>query len=109
MADKNNDKELKEVLHELALLEQFTGMGAEELKDKLNEIIQKYSLNPAAVLAMLARLTAGYIHIIQEHSAPEKHDEIEDKFHFMLESYLADMDLVKVSKTMEKIKRMDAN
>ncbi|MBR2113435.1 MAG: hypothetical protein IJ929_02045 [Prevotella sp.] len=109
MADKNNDKEIKELLHELALLEQFTGTGAEEMKDKLNEIIQKYSLNPVAVLTILARLAAGYIHIVQEHSAPEKHDEIEDKFHFMLESYLADLDLVKVSKTMEKIKRMDAN
>lgn len=109
MAKKKNDKELKETLHELALMEMASGIGTEELKVKLNEVIQKYRLQPAAVLAMLARLAAGYIHILQEHSAPEKHDEIENKFTFMLEDYLADMDLVDVGKTMEKINRMEAN
>ena len=39
----------------------------------------------------------------------KKDDEIEDKFHFMLDSYLADMDLAKIGKTMEKIKRMEVN
>lgn len=109
MAKKKDDKELKETLHELALMEMAAGIGAEEVKAKLNEVIQKYNLQPAAVLAMLARLAAGYIHILQEHAAPEKHDEIENKFTFMLEDYLADMDLVDVGKTMEKIKGMKAN
>ena len=46
--------------------EQLLSMAVDELRVKLNAIIARYQLHPSVVLSLLARFTAGYIHLTQK-------------------------------------------
>ena len=98
MKDEHIDKD--KILHN----EKQLNASTEELRVKLNALIDEHRLEPMDVLIVLSRISAGYIHLIEQakpiNMSP---DEIEERFHFMVESHLADLDLYEIGKEMKKI------
>lgn len=82
----------------------------EEMRIALNTAIRAHGLAPMDILILLSRLSAGYIHQIEKsHPVNVSVDEIEERFHFMVESHLADLDLHDIGVEMERIKKEGLN
>ena len=87
-----------------------TGPAAEDLRVALNGIVARYQLHPSVVLSLLARFTAGYIHLTQK-MYNQTHDDVvvEEDFHNMLVAHLTSLDMSDVENEIEKIKRNELN
>ena len=84
--------------------EQQLNAAVEDLRAKLNAVIAARQLKPMDVLILLSRVSAGYIHQLEKAKPTNMSvDEIEDRFHFMVESQLADLDLYEIGKEMNKM------
>lgn len=84
--------------------EQLLSMAVDELRVKLNAIIAARQLQPMDVLILLSRVSAGYIHQLEKAKPTNMSvDEIEERFHFMVESQLADLDLYEIGKEMKRM------
>ena len=84
--------------------EQQLNAAVEDLRTKLNAVIAARQLKPMDVLILLSRVSAGYIHQLEKAKPTNMSvDEIEDRFHFMVESQLADLDLYEIGKEMNKM------
>ena len=78
--------------------------AAEDLRQALNDAVQKYQLSPEAVLYMFARLSAGYIHQMQSVSVnAAARDAVEDAFNEVLDFYLATYDKVDLMNEQKKM------
>ena len=85
--------------------EQQLNAAVEDLRTKLNAVIAARQLKPIDVLILLSRVSAGYIHQLEKAKPTNMSvDEIEERFHFMVESQLADLDLYEIGKEMNKMK-----
>ena len=80
--------------------------ASEELRAAMNKAIARYDLSPDAVLCILARLSAAYIHTIQKASPSTLRDAVEDSFHNMLEAYILANDTKDLGEEMARLKRM---
>ena len=84
--------------------EQLLSMAVDELRVKLNAIIAARQLKPMDVLILLSRVSAGYIHQLEKAKPTNMSvDEIEERFHFMVESQLANLDLYEIGKEMKRM------
>ena len=84
--------------------EQLLSMAVDELRVKLNAIIAARQLQPMDVLILLSRVSAGYIHQLEKAKPTNMSvDEIEERFHFMVESQLAGLDLYEIGKEMKRM------
>ena len=85
-------------------------VASEELRQRLNEVIANHQMSGEAVLAMLDRISAGYIHQMQriyDQSGAEV--IVEENFQNMLTAFLTDFDMSDVKTEMDKIKREQLN
>ena len=90
--------------------ERDTNIAADLLRQKLNDLIARYQLSGAAVIHMLARLSAGYIHQLQQAYDQQGADVVvEEDFQQMLTAYLTSLDMSDVAGEVEKIKREKLN
>lgn len=90
--------------------EQQLNAAVEDLRTKLNAVIAARQLKPIDVLILLSRISAGYIHQLEKAKPTNMSvDEIEDRFHFMVESQLADLDLYEVGKEMNRMEQQTLN
>lgn len=89
---------------------QGTEPAAEDLRVALNDIIGRYKLHPAVVLSLLARLSAGYVHLAQK-VYNQTHDDVvvEEDFQNMLLAHLTSLDMSDVKREMEKIEKQVLN
>lgn len=101
---------MSEVIKDLTTHCQGTEPAAEDLRVALNDIIARYKLHPAVVLSLLARLSAGYIHLAQK-VYNQTHDDVvvEEDFQNMLVAHLTSLDMSDVNLEMEKIKKEQLN
>ena len=84
--------------------EQLLSMAVDELRVKLNAIIAARQLKPMDVLILLSRVSAGYLHQLEKAKPTNiSVDESEERFHFMVESQLADLDLYEIGKEMKRM------
>ena len=103
MADGVDIKKLEQQDKEL-------NRAIEEMRIALNTAIRAHSLAPMDILILLSCLSAGYIHQIERAQPTNVSvEEIEERFHFMVESHLADLDLHDIGVEMEKMKREELN
>lgn len=101
---------MSEVIKDLTTHCQGTEPAAEDLRVALNDIIARYQLHPAVVLSLLARLSAGYIHLAQK-VYNQTHDDVvvEEDFQNMLVAHLTSLDMSDVKREMEKIEKQVLN
>lgn len=95
--------------HELAqyLYEQesIIAPAADELREKVNEVIQSYKLSSQDVISMLARLSSAYVHLLKlQYSEPDTKDAVEYLYDKMYEFYLANYDAQDVNNEIENRK-----
>ena len=101
---------METTIDDLMKEERDTGVAAELLRQKLNDLIARYQLSGAAVIHMLARLSAGYIHQLQQAYDQQGADVVvEEDFQQMLTAYLTSLDMSDVTGEMEKIRREKLN
>ena len=101
---------METTIDDLMKEERDTSVAAELLRQKLNDLIARYQLSGAAVIHMLARLSAGYIHQLQQAYDQQGADVVvEEDFQQMLTAYLTSLDMSDVAGEMEKIKREKLN
>ena len=90
--------------------ERDSNFAAELLRHKLNDLIARYQLSGAAALHMLARLSAGYIHQLQQAYNQQGADVVvEEDFQQMLTAYLTGLDMGDVQSEIEKIRKQNLN
>ena len=90
--------------------ERDSNFAAELLRHKLNDLIARYQLSGAAALHMLARLSAGYIHQLQQAYNQQGADVVVDEdFQQMLTAYLTSLDMSDVQSEIEKIRKQNLN
>ena len=90
--------------------ERDSNFAAELLRHKLNDLIARYQLSGAAALYMLARLSAGYIHQLQQAYNQQGADVVvEEDFQQMLTAYLTSLDMSDVQSEIEKIRKQNLN
>ncbi len=85
-------------------------VASEELRQRLNEVIASHQMSGEAVLAMLAHISAGYIHQMQRiYDQTGAEVVVEENFQNMLTAFLTDFDMSDVKTEMDKIKREQLN
>ena len=90
--------------------ERDSNFAAELLRHKLNDLIARYQLSGAAAIQMLARLSAGYIHQLQQAYNQQGADVVvEEDFQQMLTAYLTSLDMSDVQSEIEKIRKQNLN
>jgi hypothetical protein len=90
--------------------ERDTNIAADLLRQKLNDLIARYQLSGAAALHMLARISAGCIHQLQQAYDQQGADVVvEEDFQQMLTAYLTSLDMSDVAGEMEKMKNKELN
>lgn len=105
-----NDIDISPLMVELAQHLKGTEPAAEELRLALNDIIGKYHIHHSVVLSMLARLSAGFIHLTQNYyNSANTKVVVEEDFLNMLDAHLTDLDLNDISDEMERMKRKNLN
>ena len=105
-----NDIEISDLVKDLALHCPGTEPATEEFRQALNAIIHKYKLHASVVISLLARMSAGFIHITQKHYDRLNADVVvEEDFQNMLVSHLTDLDMSDVVGEMEKMEREKLN
>ena len=90
--------------------ERDSNFAAELLRHKFNDLIARYQLSGASALHMLARLSAGYIHQLQQAYNQQGADVVvEEDFQQMLTAYLTSLDMSDVAGEMERMRKMNLN
>ena len=101
---------METTIDDLMKEERETGVAAELSCQKLNDLKARYQLSGAAVIHMLARLSAGYIHQLQQAYDQQGADVVvEEDFQQMLTAYLTSLDMSDVAGEMEKMKNKELN
>ena len=101
---------MEKTIDDLMKEERDTSVAAELLRQKLNDLIARYQLSGAAVIHMLARLSAGYIHQLQLAYNQQGADVVvEEDFQQMLTAYLTSLDMSDVAGEVEKMEREKLN
>jgi hypothetical protein len=101
---------METTIDDLMKEERDTSVAAELLRQKLNDLIARYQLSGAAVIHMLARLSAGYIHQLQQAYNQQGADVVvEEDFQQMLTAYLTSLDMSDVQSEIEKIRKQNLN
>ena len=105
-----DDVEMSALIEDLTKHCQGTEPAAEDLRVALNGIIARYQLHPSVVLSLLARFTAGYIHLTQK-MYNQTHDDVvvEEDFQNMLVAHLTSLDMSDVENEIEKIEKQVLN
>ena len=86
------------------------GTSAEDLRVALNDIIAKHQLHSSVVISLLARLSAGYIHLTQKYYDRLHADVVvEEDFQNILTAHLTELDMSDVKDEIEKIKKENLN
>ncbi len=84
--------------------------ATEDLRKAFNGILERYQMNADTALALLARISAGYIHRMQRASDNAgMNDIIEERFQELLTVFLTDLDMTAVAQEVEKIKNQNLN
>ena len=105
-----NEVELSPLMIDLAKHVKEEGDAAEDLRQALNGIIGRYKLHPSVVISLLARLSAGYIHLTQKVYNKINADEVvEEDFQNFLTAKLTDLDMSDVSAELEKMQKENLN
>ena len=105
-----NKVELTPLMLDLAKHVKEEGNAAEDLRQALNGIIGRYKLHPSVVISLLARLSAGYIHLTQKVYNKINADEVvEEDFQNFLTATLTDLDMSDVSAELEKMQKENLN
>ena len=105
MAD---EVEMSQLLKDMLAHEE--GTAAEELRVALNDIIAKHQLHASVVISLLARLSAGYIHLTQKYYNSLNADVVvEEDFQNILTAHLTELDMSDVKDEVEKIKKENLN
>ena len=82
-------------------------VASNELSEKLSEVIAKYQLDPQAVMAVLAQMSAGFVHQLQrEMLTPNSKETIENIYQHAFHTFLALSDIYDVE---NMVKRRDLN
>lgn len=90
--------------------ERDTDIAADLLRQKLNDLIARYQLSGAAVIHILARLSAGYIHQLQQvYNQQGANVVVEEDFQNILTAYLTSLDMGDVAGEIEKMKKKELN
>ena len=101
---------METTIDDLMKEERDTSVAAELLRQKLNDLKARYQLSGAAVIHMLARLSAGYIHQLQQAYDQQGADVVvEEDFQQMLTAYLTSLDMSDVAGEVEKMQREKIN
>lgn len=101
---------MEATIDELMKEERDTNFAAELLRQKLNDLISRYQLSGAAVIHLLSRLTAGYIHQLQHfYDEQGANVVVEEDFQQMLTAYLTSLDMGDVADEMEQMKNKRVN
>ena len=100
-----DEKEALEAKAELDRQDRELGPAVEELRLKLNDLIRGHRFNPISTLVLLSRVSAGYIHMMEKAGYDEKCQEgsVEERFHFMVQAHLAELDLDEAKKYIERV------
>ena len=84
------DKTAYDILEEVTRQEYLIDPTAEQLRLRLNEIIDERHLNMITILGALARISAAYIHQIKKAAPDEANRQfVEYKFFEMVQAYIA--------------------
>ena len=98
-----NEVELSPLMIDLAKHVKEEGDAAEDLRQALNGIIGRYKLHPSVVISLLARISAGYIHLTQKVYDKRNADEVvAEDFQNFLTASLTSIDMEQVSRELEK-------
>lgn len=90
--------------------ERDSDIAADLLRQKLNDLIARYQLSGAAVIHILARLSAGYIHQLQQvYNQQGANVVVEEDFQNILTAYLTSLDMGDVAGEIEKMKKEKLN
>ena len=77
--------------------------AADEMRQRLNEVITGHGLSGESALAVLAKLSAAYIHLQQRFfNDPGAKDAVEDLFTQTLQHYLALFDMTDMQREMNR-------
>lgn len=105
-----NNVELTPLMRDLAEHISEQGNAAEDLRQALNGIIGRYKLHPSVVISLLARISAGYIHITQKMYNKANADEVvEEDFQNFLTAQLTDLDMSDINDELEKMRNKGVN
>ena len=100
----------EQLIKELFKQERRLAPAAEDLRRSLNNIIDCYNLDGKDVLSLLARVSAGYIRILEKAFDIESGKTlVVDTFQNILSVYLSHVDMSKVPVEVEKMKREELN
>ena len=101
---------METTIDDLMKEERDTSVAAELLRQKLNDLKARYQLSGAAVIHMLARLSAGYIHQLQQAYNQQGADVVvEEDFQQMLTAYLTSLDMSDVAGEVETMRNKELN
>ena len=90
-----NDEQL---IQELLQQERNVAPAAEEMRTRLNDVIERHQLNGTQVLSILACLSAAYIHQLQKaFDAAGANELVEETFQTLLTAYLTSIDMEEVN------------
>ena len=105
-----DEVELSPLMIDLAKHAKEEGEAAEDFRQALNDIIARHKLHPSAVISLLARMSAAYIHLTQKHYNQKCTDEVvEEDFHNFLIATLTTLDMNDVGVEIERMKNLDYN
>lgn len=98
------------VIQELLEREKDYGPATEELRLSLNNIIKERNLDAFTVMAILARLSAGYVHQMQMlYDDMDANEVVEETYQHVFTTFLTSYDMGRVAKEVETMKREELN
>lgn len=81
--------------------------AGDKVRLRLNEVIREYDLDKATVLAILARLSAGYVYKLQEGAIDEGlKQHIEDTYYELFQAFLIFSEESAKKEKEERVKEM---
>ena len=85
-------------------IEARTRPATQEVFQTVNEVLEKHDLSLEESLCMIAHLSGNIIHTVQREcpDATSK-DAVEDRFHEVLDYYLAAYDRMEINREMKKM------
>ena len=105
-----NEIELSPLIEDLTKHAKDEGDALEDLRQALNGIIGRYKLHPSVVISLLARISAGYIHLTQKVYDKRNADEVvAEDFQNFLTASLTSYDMDEVSAELEKRQKENLN
>ena len=104
------DDVLTPLIRDFLTQNQDTQLAAEELRQAINDIIGRHGLQPPAVISLLARFSAGYIHLTQKaYNQKCSGEVVEADFNNFLTATLTSLDMKDVGDEIEKMKNQELN